>query len=263
MIKLTIANQRGGVGKTITALTLARCLADTGKKVLLIDTDSQGSVRVALKLQPTGWLHQLVDNQAGLSEVISKTASNVDVICSDRRTQRVEAMLNSAVAKEMTFYGLLAPAEPNYDVILFDVSPSISALQSCAIAYTKNVLIPVAMDSLSIEGAMASMQSIDLLNRLLRLGCRCVGFLPTMVDRRTSATEVVLHTLDTLSKEESIRILHGIRTDQAVNKALRQCMFLQDFDPKSRALEDYQVAHKELMEAFEPAHVETQQITTG
>ncbi|HTS69575.1 MAG TPA: ParA family protein [Terriglobia bacterium] len=263
MIKLTIANQRGGVGKTITALTLARYMSEAGKKVLVVDTDSQGSIRVALKLQPSGWLHQLVDNQVGLSEVITKTAHNVDVICSDRRSQRIESILNSAVAREMTFYGLLAAAEPNYDAILFDVSPSICNLQSCAIAYTKNVLIPVAMDSLSIEGAMASLQSIEVLNRLMRLGCQCVGFLPTMMDRRTSATEVVLHTLDVLSKERNIKILHGIRTDQSVNKALRLCKFLFDFDPKSRALEDYQIACKQLLEVLEPANVEAQQITVG
>jgi chromosome partitioning protein len=241
MVKLTIANQRGGVGKTITGLTLARALADGGKRVLLVDTDSQGSIRIALKLQPNGWLHQLMDNQAGLSEVITKTEGNVDVICSDRRTQRVEAVLNSSVAKEMTFYGLFAAAEPNYDAIFFDVSPSVSALQSCAVAYTKNVLIPVAMDSLSIEGAMASLGTVELLNRLLRLGCRCAGFL------RTSATEVILQTLKSLAEEESVPILHGIRTDQSVNKALRQCKFLQDFDPKSRALEDYSLALKQLM----------------
>src|ERR1041385_8917694 len=125
MIKLTIANQRGGVGKTITALTLARCMAGGGKRVLLVDTDSQGSIRIALKLAATGWLHQLVDNQAGLSEVITRTECNVDVICSDRRSQRIESILNSSVAREMTFYGLLAAAEPNYDAIIFDVSPSI------------------------------------------------------------------------------------------------------------------------------------------
>jgi chromosome partitioning protein len=261
MVKLTIANQRGGVGKTITGLTLARALADGGKRVLLVDTDSQGSIRIALKLQPNGWLHQLMDNQAGLSEVITKTEGNVDVICSDRRTQRVEAVLNSSVAKEMTFYGLFAAAEPNYDAIFFDVSPSVSALQSCAVAYTKNVLIPVAMDSLSIEGAMASLGTVELLNRLLRLGCRCAGFLPTMVDRRTSATEVILQTLKSLAEEESVPILHGIRTDQSVNKALRQCKFLQDFDPKSRALEDYSLALKQLMPILEGAN--GAQVTAG
>jgi chromosome partitioning protein len=237
-------------------------MKEAGKRVLVVDTDSQGSIRVALKLQPTGWLHQLLDNQAGLSDVVTKTPCGVDVICSDRRTQRIEAVLNAAVAKEMTFYGLFAPAEIQYDAILFDVAPSISALQSCATAYSKNVLIPVAMDSLSIEGAMASLQTIDILNRLLRLGCRCAGFLPTMVDRRTSATEVILRTLRAVSEENNIRILSGIRTDQSVNKALRQCMFLQDFDPKSRALEDYLVALRDLMEVLEPQNAEAK-ITVG
>lgn len=261
MMKLTVANQRGGVGKTITALTLAKCMVETGKKVLLVDTDSQGSIRIALKLQNTGWLHQLMDNQAGLSEVITKTESGVDVICSDRRTQRIEAVLANTVAREMVFYSLLAPAERLYDAVIFDVSPAVCALQSSSIAYTRNVLIPVSMDSLAVEGGMASIQTIQILNDMLRLGCRCVGFLPTMIDRRASATEVVLATLDALSSRYAIPILQGIRTDQAVNKAMRINKFLHDFDPKSRALEDYRAVTKGLMEVLESPHVEAQQTT--
>ena len=247
MIKITISNQRGGVGKTITALTLARCLADEGKRVLLIDTDSQGSVWMALRLEPQYWLHHLVNDQMALSQVVVKAHEKIDVVCSDRRTMRVEGTLNAAMAKEMVFYEILRVAESDYDAVLFDVAPSISNLQGCAMAYSRNVLIPVSMDSLAVEGAMASLTSIEMLNRLLKLGCRCIGFLPTQIDQRTSATEVVLRTLDEQSKEQGIPLLPSIRTDQSVNKALRNHSFLQDWDPKSRALEDYQAACKMIL----------------
>lgn len=258
MIKLTVANQRGGVGKTTTTLTLARCMANAGKKVLVVDTDPQGSVKLVLKLQCTGWLHELLDNQRPLSEVITKSSYGVDFICSDRRTQRAEAILATQVAREMIFYTLLAPAERQYDVMIFDVSPAVSALQSCSIAYTKNTLIPVSMDSLAIEGAMASVLTTQLLNQMLHLDCRCVGFLPTAIDRRTSATEVVMDTLKTLSDRHHVPLLGGIRTDQAVNKAMRSNRFLADFDPKSRALEDYQSLADSLMEVLE-TNVEAKQ----
>ena len=127
----------------------------------------------------------------------------------------------------MIFYSLLQVTEEQHDVILFDVAPSISHLQTCAAAYTRNTLIPIGMDNLSVEGALSSLQTIDLLNRMLKLDCKCVGFLPTMIDQRLSATEVVLHALHDMARTRGIPLLPGIRTDQAVNRSLRSGRFLQ------------------------------------
>jgi chromosome partitioning protein len=261
MIKITFSNQRGGVGKTTSTLTVARCLADRGMKVLVIDTDSQGSIWMTLELEPPGWLHQFVNDGLSLSEVVAHAAPNLDVICSDRRTMRVEATLAAQTAKEMIFYSLLSSAEQEYDAILFDVAPSISHLQSCAIAYTRNVLIPVGMDSLSVEGARASLQSIEVLNHFLKLGCRCIGFLPTMVDNRLSATELVLRALKSHSDVSGIPIIHPIRTDQEVNKAFRNQKFIQDWNPKSKALEDYEAACSELLTALGKSDVQHEATT--
>lgn len=258
MIAITISNQRGGVGKTTTTLTLARTLAELGRRVLVVDTDSQGSVYLALGLEPAGWLHQFVNDGLSISHVATKVHERIDVICSDRRTMRVEVTLGAATAKEMAFHSLLALAEQKYDAILFDVAPSISHLQSCAIAYTKNIVVPVAMDALSIEGARSSLQTIEVLNHFLRLGCRCIGFLPTMVDYRLSATDLVLNALRSQSDASGIAVLHAIRTDQAVNKALRRQKFLQDFDRRSKALEDYQIACNEILTLLAEGHEQTQ-----
>ena len=194
-----------------------------------------------------------------LGAVAVKAHDRIDVICSDRRTMRVEGTLSAAIGKEMTFYELLRVAENEYDAVIIDVSPSISNLQSCAMAYTRNVLIPVSMDSLAVEGAMASLTSIEMLNKFLRLGCRCTGFLPTQVDQRTSATEVVLSALADHAKISGIPVINNIRTDQAVNKALRNHKFLQDWEPKSKALEDYQAACNKILDLLAVQHGETQQ----
>jgi chromosome partitioning protein len=263
MMKLTVSNQRGGVGKTITATTLGRCLANRGKRVLLIDLDSQGSIWMALRRdelpQPQYWLHHLINEQMALRQVVVKVHQGVDLVCSDRRTARVEGTLSAAIGKEMTFHEVLRVADDDYDAVIFDVAPSISNLQSCAMAYTRDVLIPVSMDSLAVEGAMASLTSIELLNRMLKLGCRCVGFLPTQVDQRTSATEVIMRALREISEQQSIPIIHPIRTDQAANKALRNRRFLHDFDGKSRALEDYERACDELIKIMAGEHAEVTQ----
>jgi chromosome partitioning protein len=249
MIKLTVANQRGGIGKTTTALTLARCFADDGKKVLLIDTDPQGSVFITLDIgeKVKYWLHQFVDDRLSLNEVVTPVRENIDVIASDRRSVRLEGILSSMPAKEMVFNTLLSGADQRYDAVLFDVAPSISSLQTCAIAYTRDVLCPVGMDHLSIEGVMGSLQVIHLLNQWQGMNCRCVGFLPTMVDRRFAVTDLVLRTLEHESKERGIPIFHGIRTDQAINRASSNNQFLHDWEPKSKAVEDYQTVYRELV----------------
>jgi chromosome partitioning protein len=131
------------------------------------------------------------------------------------------------------------------------VAPSITHLQSCAIAYAQNVLVPVAMDALSVQGARSSLQTIDILNEFFKLKCACIGFLPTMVDQRLSATDLVLTTLKATSQRTGIPVLNGIRTDQAINKALRSNRFLHDYDPRSRALEDYLKACAQILEIVE------------
>lgn len=256
MVKFTVANQRGGIGKTTTTLTLARCFADDGKRVLIIDTDPQGSIFITLDIgeRVKYWLHQFVDDRLSLSEAVTPVRENIDVIASDRRAVRLEGILSSMPAKEMVFTTLLAGAEDKYDAVIFDVAPSISSLQTCAIAYTRDVLCPVGMDHLSIEGVMGSLQVIHLLNQWQGMNCRCVGFLPTMVDRRFSVTDMVLRTLDFESKERNIPVFHGIRTDQAINRASSSHMFLQDWEPKSKAVEDYMTVYGQLLDKLQSSN---------
>ncbi|WP_263385892.1 ParA family protein [Granulicella arctica] len=250
MIRLVISNQRGGVSKTTTTATLAREFADRGKRVLVIDTDPQGSISSVLNLKPEYGLYNFVIEKLNFNDCIVKVSDLLHVMCSSRETTKVETILMGQVARENAFTQIFGQVEQDYDVVLIDVSPSITLLQTCAMVYAKQVLIPIGMDTLSFQGAMASIEASKSLNQLLTTNIRTIGLLPVMVDRRLAMTTTVLEGLEGMSKGMQIPLLHAIRTDQSVTKAARAGKFLVDFDPKCKAYEDYHQVADELEKLF-------------
>ncbi len=247
MIRLVVSNQRGGVSKTTTTTTLAREFADRGMRVLVIDTDPQGSISSILRLKPEYGLYDFVIDKLRFDDCIVKVSDNLHVLCSSRETVKVETILMTQVAREHAFSQVFGQNEKDYDVVLIDVSPSITLLQTCAMVYAERVLIPVGMDTLSYQGAIASIEASKSLNQLLRVNIRTIGLLPVMVDRRLAMTSTVLEGLEGMSKAMSIPMLHGIRTDQSVTKAARAGQFLADYDPRCKAGDDYKEVAGELM----------------
>jgi chromosome partitioning protein len=255
MIRLVVSNQRGGVAKTTTAVTLARCFADRGMRTLLVDTDSQGSVATILGLRPEFTLNDFLIKQVLLTECVVQAHANLDVLCSDRKTQAAEEIISGQTLRELHFEQVFGDsgADRGYDAVVFDVAPSLTLFQTCAMLYTKTVLIPVAMETLSVQGASASLSSANELNRLFKrqIGISSVALLPVMVNNRLQMTQTVLDALEDMSGELRVPLLPAIRTDTAVPKAARARQFLQDYDPKSKALEDYEVAATQLLKMLQ------------
>ena len=130
--------------------------------------------------------------------------------------------------------------------MLIDVAPSINLLQTCAMVYGKSLLIPVSMDPLSLQGAAASIENSPHAEFPDLDRYSAGGVAPVMVDRRLQITEVVTASLKDLSVCTG-PVLAGIRTDTTVTKCNRAKKFLADFEPHSKALEDYQTAFEELL----------------
>jgi chromosome partitioning protein len=251
MIRLTVSNQRGGVAKTTTAVTLARCWADEGLKVLLIDTDPQASVHSLIGAKPKQFLFDFLVNGYAFKECLTPIHPKIDLLASSRDTNRAEDIISTQMAREHAFIHAFEPNEGDYDAILIDVAPSIGLFQACAMMYTRDVVVPVGMEMLSIQGALASINSADSLNHFFHKDKKIVntiGTLPVMVDRRMQMTTTILEALDGIAARHNVPVMPLIRTDSSVVKAGRHRQFLQDFDPKSRALEDYRVLAQLLRE---------------
>lgn len=250
MIRIVVSNQRGGVSKTTTTTTLAREFADQGKRVLIIDTDPQGSVSSILNLKPEHGLYNFVIQKLRFDDCIVPVSDKLHIMCSSRETTKVETILMGNVAREHAFTQIFSAVDSDYDVVLIDVSPSITLLQTCAMVYAERVLIPIAMDTLSFQGAMASIEASKSLNQLLRSNIRTIGLLPVMVDRRLAMTTTVINGLEGMSEAMNIPLLTAIRTDQTVTKAARAGKFLVDFDSKCKAIEDYKQVANELLSSL-------------
>jgi chromosome partitioning protein len=265
MIRLVIANQRGGVGKSTTAVNLAWYLANTKNlRTLLIDTDSQGSVGVMLNLKPKHYFSHFLVNRFDLAECTIAAGNNLQVLCGNKDTVQAESALTGAVVRELALKILLEPYETSYDAVVIDVSPSINLLQTCAMVYARNVVIPVNMDLLSLNGANAAYDMIRLLNDLIKAGIRPVGLMPCQVDQRLSVTTLVQQGLQKMSEMIRVPLLPAIRTDQSVNKAFRARKALLEFEPNAKASLDYVAAFQRIVELIEaPTHGVVQEKATA
>jgi chromosome partitioning protein len=247
MIKIVISNQRGGAAKTTTTLNLARYYADQGKRVLIIDTDPQGSITVVLGLSDPGKplyknpgksLFNFLIHGHSLEDCIVSVHPLIDLLPSNRQTVEAEQMLLAQIARELTFVNVLPKVDAAYDVVLFDVAPSISLLQTCAVLYTQQILVPVSMDPLSIAGLVASVETARMLSQYFSRPIKTVAILPVIIDKRLGVTKRVMDDLETISAETGVPLLPGIPTDSTVTKASGES-FLADFDPTCRAMLAY------------------------
>jgi chromosome partitioning protein len=252
MIRLVVANQRGGVGKTTGAVNFAWYTANTlGLRTLLIDTDSQGSVGVMLNLKPKHYFSHFLVNKFHLDECTISAGKNLQVLCGNKDTLQAESALAGAVVRELALKILLEPYEETFDAVVIDVSPSINLLQTCAMVYARNVVIPVNMDLLSLNGANAAYDMIRLLNDLIKADIRPVGLMPCQVDQRLSVTTLVQQGLEKMSEMFHVPILPAIRTDQSVNKAFRARKALLEYEPNAKAAQDYLAAFQKIIQIID------------
>lgn len=240
-------------------MSLAREFADRSLKVLIIDIDPQGSIGASLGLKTANYLYHLLIANYRFKDCVAAAHPSIDVVCSNRETTDIEAILTPRQGRELVFQAVLTPIEAEYDVVIIDCPPSIALLQSCALMYAQQILIPLTMDPLSLQGAYAAIQSSETMNRLFKTTIRPIAILPVQVDRRLQMTDLILGSLDGLTKQYNIAVLPAVRTDSTVPKATRSKKFLVDFDPKCKAVEDYRQVASVLLELLKGQLNERQQ----
>ena len=164
MRTICVINQKGGVGKTTTAVNLGAGLAREGRKVLLIDLDPQGNVSTSLDCFPKKDMFDLLFNNADLDECIVNLGKNFDIIPSKETLTKAETLLHNVENKHFVLKRKLQPAMVKYDYIIVDCPPSLNVLNQNAILFSNEAFIPVATDFLSYDALNKMIEAINDIN---------------------------------------------------------------------------------------------------
>ena len=244
---ICIANQKGGVGKTTTAVNLAACLAEEGKKTLLVDMDPQGNASSGLGVRAgKRTVYEVLLGDCTLDSVMEKTKQKrLWVAPSDIRLAGAELELANLERREFRMRAALEPVRKDYDFLIIDCPPSLGLLTINALTAAQSVLIPIQCEYYALEGVTALMNTVQRVKRSLNPGLEIEGVLLTMLDGRTNlglqvVAEVKKHFKQAVFKTTVPR---NVRLGEAPSHGLPIHMY----DPRSTGAEAYMALVKEVI----------------
>jgi len=236
--RIAILNQKGGTGKTTTAINLASGFAMRGYRVLLIDMDAQGNVGVSLGLNGERGTYHLLINQMGVSDIAVPIRNNLDIITSDETLAAAEIKITAMDQRETILKRALVErsGEAGYDYVVLDCPPALSLTNQNALMYADEVIVPVSCDFLAMVGVKQVLRTLNRMNNIMGSPVKISGVLPTFFDVRTRLSKEVLRNLKEYFKDKA---LPPIRISTKLKEAPSHKQTIFEHAPNSHAAEDY------------------------
>jgi chromosome partitioning protein len=236
MRKIAIVGFKGGIGKTTTCVNLGAALALRGRRTLLIDTDTQANVSIALGINKyEKSLADVLNRRVRAEECVLPARKNLDLLPSSIALFKAQQRMVLEMAREEIFGELFAGLN-GYDYQLLDCAPSVSLLTVNAVAYAEEVFIPVSMELLALAGARQFMAYLRDISRMLGKGAAIRLIIPTFYDPRRRVSELVLQAL---MKDFGSRVTHPIRIDTLLSEAPGAGKTIFEYARYSRGARDY------------------------
>lgn len=238
---ISVVNQKGGVGKTTTTVSLSACLAHQGKSVLLIDIDPQGNATSGLGIAAEdleNTVYQVLIGQSSLENTIVNTEFGpLDVAPSDIQLAGAEVELVSVDQREYVLKNALDSVKNKYDYILIDCPPSLNLMTINALVASNSVLIPVQCEYYALEGLSRLMQTVKSIKKQLNAGLEIEGILLTMYDSRTNLSLMVAEEVKKFFPKKVYRTV--IPRNVRLSEAPSYGQPIIAYDPYSRGAESY------------------------
>lgn len=250
---MSIANQKGGVGKTTSSVNLSAGLASLGNKVLLIDTDPQGNATSGVGINkadvPYCIYNVLVEEVPAEDVIVSTDMVNLDIIPATIQLAGAEIELVQIMSREMRLSKALEQLQEEYDYIIIDCPPSLGLLTLNALTASNSVIIPVQCEYYALEGLSQLLNTIRLVQKHLNKHLMIEGVLLTMLDARTNLGIEVVAEVKKYFQEKVYKsiIPRNIRLSEAPSHGQP----IINYDPKSKGAEVYLELAKEVMQSGE------------
>lgn len=245
---ISVANQKGGVGKTTTTVNLSTILAKKGKKVLLIDTDPQGNATSGLGVSKDVELsvYDILIGDTEFDETLQETAiKNLKVCPSNISLAGAEVQLVSMMSREQRLKTKLDKIKDQYDYILIDCPPSLGLVTLNAFTASDSVLIPVQCEYFALEGLGQLLNTVNLVKKHLNKNLEIEGALLTMYDARTNLSNQVVKEVKKYFEDKVYKTV--IPRNVRLSEAPSYGMPITIYDPKSKGARSYEKFAKEFL----------------
>ena len=247
---IAVTNQKGGVGKTTTAINLSACLAAEGKRVLIIDADQQGNTTSGLGLDKNDvplTIYDIFLGEASIEEVKQPTCvEGLEVVPANINLTGAEIELIGKEEREFIIREELAKIKEDYDFIIIDCPPSLNLITINALVAADTVLVPIQCEYFALEGLEQLLHTVNLVKKRLNPNLEIEGIVFTMFDARTNLSLQVVEEVKRSLGQNVYRsiIPRNVRLGEAPSHGLP----IHLYDPRSKGAEAYALLAEEVME---------------